>query len=253
MHNNMRARAPLKPGLMIPRFFFFTGMVFLLSACVTTRSADDHPLTIEDLLPHEKILAINGQEIITLSSSDCYSLLDENGVSFEILKKAKGVQFPIRTDSPLGGVKFNYLYDSPLYSIMDCRLAVALIEWGALLADYGVKEVGHMRTYSPDAKIRGGRLKSGHSRGMAIDAAGFLFKNGELWQIEEVWTDRRRHVDPCDPGRRDRTDKLETLREITCKTAELDLFQVILTPHYNSAHHDHLHLELDWKEGGIVR
>jgi len=52
---------------------------------------------------------------------------------------------------------------------------------------------------------------------------------------------------------RGRMERVKVLREITCKTAELDLFQVILTPHYNRAHHNHLHLELDWKESGIVR
>ncbi|MDH3974118.1 MAG: extensin family protein [Deltaproteobacteria bacterium] len=238
---------------MLLRLLALIWILFLLTACASTGPGYDNALTIEDLLPHERVLSIDGREIITLDGSTCYTILEENGVTFEKVDKAKGVQFPIRTNSPLGGVKFNYLYDSDTYSIMDCRLAVALIEWGALLADYGVREVGHMRTYSPGAKVRGGRKKSGHSRAMAIDAAAFIFRNGELWKIEEDWSDRRRKVKPCKPGRRDRTGRLKRLRDITCKTADLNLFQVILTPHYNRAHHDHLHLELDWKESGIIR
>jgi len=235
------------------RLLAFICIVIFFNACASTRLAHNNALTIEDLLPHEKILALDGQEIVTLDGNACYSILEENGVIFKKVDKVKGVQIAIRTDSPLGGVLFTYLYDSDIYSIMDCRLAVSLIEWGALLADYGIKEVGHMRTYSPGAKIKGGRKKSGHSRAMAIDAATFYFKNGDMWSIEDDWSDRRKNIDPCRPGRNDRSKKLGLLREISCKTAELELFQVILTPHYNRAHHDHLHLELDWKESGIVR
>jgi hypothetical protein len=40
------------------------------------------------------------------------------------------------------------------------------------------------------------------------------------------------------------------LRGVTCAAADRKLFQVVLTPHYNKAHENHVHLELkpevDW-------
>ena len=40
------------------------------------------------------------------------------------------------------------------------------------------------------------------------------------------------------------------LRRLVCAAVEADLFQVVLTPHYDHAHQNHVHLELvpdvDW-------
>jgi hypothetical protein len=40
------------------------------------------------------------------------------------------------------------------------------------------------------------------------------------------------------------------LRSVTCSAADRKLFQVVLTPHYNHAHANHVHLEIkpevDW-------
>ena len=72
--------------------------------------------------------------------------------------------------------------------------------------------------------------RSGHALANAVDIGGFALKDGRRVTIAADWSSP-------DPGVR---GFLDTIHRSACKR-----FGTVLSPDYNAAHHDHLHLEDD--------
>jgi hypothetical protein len=104
---------------------------------------------------------------------------------------------------------------------------------------------------SEDFVVGRGRL-SGHHFGLALDVAELVFDDGSKLAVKTDWKDHR-EIDPCGGEFLQAEEREQRLRELTCATAKFDIFSVILTPHYNRAHHDHLHVELDRTQYQFVR
>lgn len=179
------------------------------------------------------------------SEEACYKALWREGVSFNMLPRASapGVPWPIRLKGEVHGVSFEQQDHSPQHAILDCRLAMALSAWAPQLRRAGVKRVEYYSMYRPGARIAGSGGVSGHAHGMAIDAARFALQNGKTADVLEDWEGRTRGEAPC-PLRSDEAREARLLRSVTCSAAERKLFQVVLTPHYNHAHDNHVHLEV---------
>lgn len=181
----------------------------------------------------------------------CHAALSHKGVQFSAVADdvAPGVHWPIRLNGPVRGVVFEARERSPTYEILDCRLALALYDWASELRRNGVRRVEYYSMYRPFARIAGSGRTSGHARGMAIDAASFALQSGTIVNVLEDWEGRKRGQSPC-PSRSYEARAGRLLRSVTCSAADLKLFQVILTPHYNHAHDNHVHLEVkpevDW-------
>ena len=75
-----------------------------------------------------------------------------------------------------------------------------------------------------------GDRRSGHALANAVDVGGFTLKNGRRIGVRADWNG-------ADAGRR---EFLRTLRASACRR-----FGTVLSPDYNAAHADHLHLEDD--------
>jgi hypothetical protein len=71
---------------------------------------------------------------------------------------------------------------------------------------------------------------SGHASGNAIDVSAFILRDGRRISIERDW----RSDDPAVRA------FLQTIRRSACKR-----FGTVLSPDYNAAHYNHLHLEDD--------
>jgi hypothetical protein len=84
---------------------------------------------------------------------------------------------------------------------------------------------------------------------MAIDAARFHIAGGQVLDVDRDWDERERGGDPC-PVRPNEPASSQLLRRVVCDAVAEDLFQVVITPHHDRAHQDHVHLELvpdvDW-------
>ena len=97
--------------------------------------------------------------------------------------------------------------------------------------------------------VAGTRNPSGHAKGCAIDLARMAFEDGTTLSVLEDWTSRRRGMPPCASYPQE-TDGSRLWRSAVCEAARLNLFQVILTPHHDRAHANHVHLEVvpgvDW-------
>jgi hypothetical protein len=129
-----------------------------------------------------------------------------------------------------------------VYAVLDCRLAFTLQAWAPDLKRAGVHRVEYFSMYRPNAIIAGTHTVSGHAHGMAIDAARFVLRSGATVDVLDDWGGKRGQA-PC-PIRADEARAGRLLRTITCTAAERRLFQVVLTPHYNKAHENHVHLEI---------
>ncbi len=70
--------------------------------------------------------------------------------------------------------------------------------------------------------------RSEHATGNAIDIGAFVLADGRRISVQAGWT-----------GDSDARSFLRTVRAGGCKR-----FQTVLSPDYNSAHHDHLHFDM---------
>ena len=76
--------------------------------------------------------------------------------------------------------------------------------------------------------VAGSGRRSAHATGAAIDISGFVLEDGRRIMVRSAWlggSDREREF-------------LRVVQQSACKR-----FDTVLSPDYNAAHHDHLHLE----------
>jgi hypothetical protein len=93
-----------------------------------------------------------------------------------------------------------------------------------------VVRVTHFGTYAcRNINHRAGGRRSEHATANAIDIAGFVLANGPRITVKDDWAggDARREA------------FLRALRDGACR-----FFDVVLSPDYNEAHRDHLHLDM---------
>jgi hypothetical protein len=185
------------------------------------------------------------------SSSTCYASLREANVAFDrVSEPTPGVRWPIRLKGPVKGVIYTTLEKGDrAHAVLDCRLALALVRWSPDLRRAHVRKLEYYSMYRQGARIAGSGNVSGHAHAMAIDAAKFELDDGIVLDVLKDWEGRRRGEDPC-PVRRAESKGSRILRGVLCQAVDRKLFQVVLTPHYNKAHANHLHLEVkpgvDW-------
>ena len=186
-----------------------------------------------------------GHALGSLDRATCERLLGEAAVPFVPADGlAAAVEQPIRLAGPVGGVRIVPSGGEPdsIHSILDCRLALALARWTPALRARGVAGIEHVSMYRPNARIRGTGRVSGHAHGLALDALAFVLDDGTRLPVLRAWLDRAAGADPCaehqdDPG-------TARMRGAVCAAVEQDLFQVVLTPHHDAAHANHVHLEV---------
>lgn len=178
--------------------------------------------------------------------------LERRAVPYEVVEpKPVGVRQPIRLTGPLHGVVVHSSLapaerQQSVFEIMDARLALALDDFCAVLARHDVVEVVHFTIYRPGS---GGHQDEGaaqtrHPGGMAIDVGALKKRSGQWLTIQAHWP-ALVGAKTCGSGaRRLEGDHGRELVSIVCEMADERSFQYMLTPHFNAAHADHLHLEI---------
>lgn len=127
-----------------------------------------------------------------------------------------------------------------------CPLARTFVAWvrngvvpaGREILGSEVRRVESMGTYACRGVV-GGRSTnrlSEHATGNAVDVAAFVLADGRRISIERDW----RSADPAVQ------EFLQTVRRSACRR-----FGTVLSPDYNAAHYNHLHLDLG--RGGLCR
>lgn len=186
-----------------------------------------------------------GRDIANLEQGKCEAILRAHEVATNLGSPADApdsIAMPIELDSAIGSLGVQRRSGAEKEWI-DCRLAVALLAWEPTLLAHGIQRIDHLSIHRPGAHVRGSRHMSGHAFGLAIDAARFHLVDGRVLDIESDWADRTRGADPC-ASYPDEPEGSRLLREVVCEAADQDLFEVILTPHFDQPHHNHVHLEV---------
>lgn len=107
------------------------------------------------------------------------------------------------------------------------RNAVAPAAWQMLGSE--LARIDSMGSYAC-RNVAGTGRRSGHAIANAIDIGGFVLKDGRRITIRDDWNT------PDDRVHR----FLRVIHDSACRR-----FGTVLSPDYNAAHHDHLHLEDD--------
>lgn len=229
-------------------------VVWLAACCPQARSSVSRGATLAaeaHTQQHARRVAVgraalpSGRAIAGLSARECNRLLQGASVRFDPLTKDRvpAIRSPIELQSPVLGVRFGPANGMAKNGFVDCRLAVALLAWAPILRDAGVTEVEHFSTFRPGATVRRTGKVSGHAHALAIDAARFHMRDGSVLAVLEDWDERERGGPPC-PVRASEDKQGRILRSVVCRAVERDLFQVVITPHHDRDHQNHVHLEL---------
>lgn len=201
-----------------------------------------------------------GRDLGALNASRCKALLRRHKVAFEEIasSEAESVEQPIRLTGPVDGIPIQHRnHGHPRrgdriarLEILDCRLAIALLDWSRILHEAGVRRVEHYSMYRAGARVGGTGKPSGHATGLAIDVGELVLSDASRVVVDADWKDKRRGGSPC-PPREGESASPALLRRIVCTAAEQKLFQILLTPHHDEHHANHLHLEVrpdvDWQ------
>jgi hypothetical protein len=164
----------------------------------------------------------------------CLADLSAKGAVFD-LAAASAPASACAIDTPVAAAGLGAGFATP--AVMSCALADRLLDFDQNLVQptarrmFGRKVtlIRHLGAYAcrTETSARHDRL-SQHAYGRAIDIAGFVLSDGTRIDVEKDWTQDGAH------GR-----FLRAVAKGACA-----YFSVVLTPSFNSLHHDHLHLDI---------
>jgi hypothetical protein len=185
-------------------------------------------------------------EVANLSPAECRRRLEEAGLSVErVRSNVSGIAVPLRITGPLGEVEFRVPPARTPFGLLDCRLALILARLTEVLVEHEVAAVRIDNFYRPRARLPGRRARSQHAHGLAADVVEFVLQDGRTLHVERDWQGAR-GAPPCGPDAEltEPTEEALRLRNLVCAIAAKGLFHHILTPNYDAAHRDHLHLDI---------
>jgi hypothetical protein len=164
----------------------------------------------------------------------------------EVHDAGPGVRLPGRLTGSLRGVWIHgtdraHAAEST-YEILDGRLALALDDFCAVLAEHRIVELVHFTMFRPS---RGATQPlTRHPGALAIDVGLLKFADG-------TWLRVKHDFEPavgsrtCGPSAtRPHSEAGQLLQSIVCETRERGIFHYALTPHFDAAHADHVHFEI---------
>ncbi|HET9426729.1 MAG TPA: extensin family protein [Allosphingosinicella sp.] len=214
------------------------GMAVILLYGYARSHPEDMPWTPLDL--GQPVGAFTGRKLADLADEGelCRALLDQAGIAFSRLpaRSASAGQCGYRDAVRFaagGALQIDY---RPADLGTNCAVAagLALWEWHvvqpAALRHFGqpISTIEHLGSYS--CRRIYGRSEgawSEHATANAVDIAGFRLADGTRIIVVEDWAGSDAHA-----------RFLRDVRDGAC-----DLFATVLSPDYNEAHRDHLHLD----------
>jgi hypothetical protein len=207
-------------------------------------------------------------ENLRLSGKQCLSRLTSLGVSYERPTfETPHVTTPVLFTGPISGIRVGPRHQNAskrTNAVMDCHLALALVEVAHIAASLGITAIEFYSTYRPlkpppkkcpkKGKARKRCLKkrreykrtlaaqkSQHRFGRAIDIRWFKTSDARTLDVLEHF-ERRFGTPPC--SYRPKSADAQRLADFVCTVYRYRLFNVMLTPNANKAHHNHFHFDL---------
>lgn len=224
--------------LRTARFLLLAGLLALGSILFygyARNHPENLPWTALDL--GQPVGVFTGRKLTALKPAQCHALLSAAGVRFTALpSRSSGGQCGYRDAVRIGLGGSATIGYRPANLGTSCSVAASLAMWEwdvvqpAALDHFGSKvaAIDHYGSYS--CRRMYGRAAgdwSEHASANAVDIAGFRLADGRQITIARDWAGG--------------SEKAAFLREV--RDGACDLFATVLSPDYNRAHHDHLHLD----------
>lgn len=227
-HQNLLARAA---GAILVALLAIIGLL-----CADWTVAPQHllwkPLRVDDPIGLATRPKLTRQSFDPLQ---CRAILTQGGITFQ--------NIPDRADP--GGCGFRNAMmitggvatPEPLGAPLSCEMSLAYAVWMRQVIDPAAVEllgspvvhVEHLGAYSCRAIAGDGpKPLSEHAFANALDVAGFRLADGRVVSVAQDW---------ADPGAKGRF--LHRARDGACR-----VFAMVLSPDYNPAHQNHLHLDM---------
>ena len=183
--------------------------------------------------------------IANLSPAACRAQVAEQDLPVKRDRRpTPGVATALRFTGPLSGVSFLTAGWRSPYGVMDCRLVLAFAEMAKILNQYQISEVHCGTIYRRNSKLASRKL-SQHAHGLAADIVAFKLADGRLLNIERDFAGEL-GAPVCGPDSHltENREQAVILRNVLCDLARAGVFHYMLTPNYDRAHHDHVHLDI---------
>jgi hypothetical protein len=197
--------------------------------------------------PAAEMLAAPAYVYANASNDELRALIAARELPFaELSEPVAGVRMPGRLTGPLHGVWVHgtepaHAADSP-FEIIDGRLALALADFCKMLAEAGIVELLHYTILRPVASATAPLMR--HSGALAIDLGAVKHRDGQWLRVKRDWSPAI-GAQTCGAGARViESEAGQQLRSWVCQARQRGLFHYALSPHFNVAHADHVHLEL---------
>ena len=223
--------------ILLRRLFLLGALcaLALVSYAYLRHRPQDLPWTDLDLA--QPIGMFTGRKLAALTSDAdaCRALLDRAGIRYTAMKPSGSGQCrhsdAVRLQQENGAVTL-----SPASVAPSCPVAAALKLWewqvvqpaAEQILGKPVATIQHLGSYS--CRRIYGRAEgnfSEHATADAIDISGFMLEDGKRVSVARDWR-----------GEGKEAIFLRAVRDGACQ-----LFSTTLSPDYNAAHHDHLHLD----------
>jgi hypothetical protein len=180
---------------------------------------------------------------------ECRAVLERSGIAHNVLDpRGEGAcERPDRTQLATYPL-------TPAPPPTTCGVAIALELWrrnsiqpfAEEILGSEVEQIEHLGAYSCRRLYgRDNGAWSEHATGNAIDIAGFVLTDGTRISVLDDWGDE------AEQEREDGNEKAAFLRQV--RDGACDSFATVLSPDYNAAHADHLHLDMSPRWGGVCR
>lgn len=179
--------------------------------------------------------------------SACHKKLQQLGIGFAPAVNPKGspkgkpyltcdLQEPIWVSPIMHGLEFrpSTPTNKTKPMLVTCGLALAMEKTAKWLVGQGISKVVHWGTYNCRV-IAGTDTLSEHGLANAIDFRGFVTGAGLYWTVLKDW--EKGAAFPV-------TTAAKFLKDFTMAMYQQGVYNIILTPEFNSAHADHVHADL---------
>lgn len=235
--------------LRAPRFVISFGILAIFATSISGDvSAANKYLEIP---PESEAMETRAYHYANLTNEAALLELKRRGIPYEEVPAVPGVRLPIRLTGRLHGVWIHSVLPAEQrkttpFEILDARLAIALDDFCELLAAHGFVEVVHFTMYRPphEGPAKKGEYLHRHPGGMAIDLGAIKKRTGHWIAVGPHWPSEIGAKSCGKDGRKLQGRRGRELLSVACEASDLRIFHYMLTPHFDDAHADHLHLEI---------
>ncbi len=185
--------------------------------------------------------------ITAAQAASCQAWLDLYQLDYTTGPTNLGIADPITVKAPVNGVAYRFNGNTEQRKTVygDCSLIKSLAEAAPIMREHDIAELVDIGIYNyrciDQTKTPPSCTMSQHAYAKAIDIAAFVDGAGTKYSVLTDWL-----IDPATTTCSAATegDKDTLLHTVICALKAADVWNIVLTPNYNSAHRNHFHVDL---------